>query len=71
MMIVTVVSAAVAGTVISTFFMSSGALTQWGVIGWAGLHVIGGVIGGFIGITLVLALKKRRMNVHSENRNQF
>ena len=71
MMIVTTVSAAVAGTVIGALFMSGAALSQWGVVGWAGLHVIGGVIGGFIGISLVLALKKRRINVHSESRNQL
>ena len=68
-MIVTIISAALAGTVIGTLFMSGPALIQWGVVGWAGLHVIGGVIGAFIGITLILALKKRRIDVNSESRN--
>ncbi len=70
-MMVTIISAALAGTVIGTLFMSGPALIQWGVVGWAGLHVVGGVIGGFIGITLVLALEKRRIDVHSERRNKF
>lgn len=71
MMIVTIVSAAVAGIVIGSLFISGVALARWGVVGWAGLHVIGGVIGGFIGISLVSALKKRRINVHGETPNQF
>ena len=36
------------------------ALTQWGgVVGWAGLHAIGGVIGGIIGLTIMNALSVR------------
>lgn len=72
MMIVAIASAAVAGVIIGTLFMvGSPLLAQWGgVAGWAGLHMIGGVIGGFIGTTLVLALKKRRINVYSESPNQ-
>jgi hypothetical protein len=44
---------------------------QWGgVAGWAGLHMIGGVIGGIIGTTLVFALKKRKISEYSESPNQ-
>jgi hypothetical protein len=71
MMIVAIASAAVAGTVIGTLFMTGGALTKWGgVAGWAGLHMSGGVIGGIIGTTLVSALKKRRITLYSESLNQ-
>ncbi len=69
MMIVAIASAAVAGAIIGAVFMAGAPLlAQWGgVAGWAGLHMVGGVIGGIIGITLVLALKKRKINVYSEN----
>jgi hypothetical protein len=71
MMLVAVASAAVAGAIIGAVFMVGvPLLAQWGgVAGWAGLHMIGGIIGGFIGTTLVLALKKRRINVYSESPN--
>jgi hypothetical protein len=68
MMVVSIASAAVAGAVIGALFMSGGALARWGgVAGWAGLHMIGGVIGGVIGTALVLALKKRKVTVYSES----
>ncbi len=72
MMVVTVASAAVAGAIIAAVFMvGAPLLVQWGgIAGWAGLHVIGGVIGGFIGITLVSALIKRRIHIYSETPNQ-
>lgn len=58
--IISVFSAAVAGLIIGSFFMPSPALTQWGgVVGWAGLHATGGVIGGTIGITIMNALSVR------------
>ncbi len=67
MLSVSVLSAAVAGLIIGTFFMAAPALARWGgVLGWAGLHAAGGVIGGFIGITLVTGLSTRgvrRMDV--------
>jgi hypothetical protein len=68
MMIIAISSAAVAGTIIGVVFMAGAPLlTQWGgVVGWTGLHMIGGVIGGIIGITLVSALKKRRITVYSD-----
>jgi len=44
-------SAAIAGLTIGVFFMTGPALTLWGgVLGWAGLHAIGGVICGAIGV---------------------
>jgi hypothetical protein len=67
MMLVAIASAAVAGTVIGAVFMANTTLANWGgVFGWAGLHMIGGVIGGLIGVLLVLAFKKRRIPVYSE-----
>jgi len=62
-----VLSAAAAGLIIGTFFMATPALTKWGgVLGWAGLHAVGGAIGGLIGIVLVTSLTVRgvqRMDV--------
>lgn len=58
--VISVFSAAVAGLIIGSFFMPPPALTQWGgVLGWAGLHAVGGVIGGAIGVTIMNALSKR------------
>lgn len=55
-----VLSASFAGLVIGSFFMSTSALAQWGgVLSWAGLHAIGGVIGGAIGVTIMNALTIR------------
>lgn len=60
MLSVSVLCATVAGLIIGTFFMAAPALARWGgVLGWAGLHAVGGVIGGFIGITLVTGLSIR------------
>ena len=57
---VSVLSAAVAGLIIGTYFMAAPALAKWGgVLGWAGLHAVGGVIGGSIGVALVLGLAAR------------
>ncbi|MBS7632677.1 hypothetical protein KEJ15_03525 [Candidatus Bathyarchaeota archaeon] len=57
---VSVLSAAVAGLIISIFFMVAPALARWGgVLGWAGLHAVGGIVGGFVGITLVTGLSIR------------
>jgi hypothetical protein len=71
MMIVAIISAAIAGIVIGNLFTAGPVLASWGgVAGWAGLHMIGGVMGGFIGITLVLALKKRRIALYTESPNQ-
>jgi hypothetical protein len=60
MLSVSVLSAAVAGLIIGTFFMVAPALANWGgVLGWAGLHAVGGIIGGVIGIVLVTGLDAR------------
>jgi len=60
MLSISVLSAAAAGLIIGTFFMAAPALAKWGgVLGWAGLHAVGGVIGGFIGIALVTGLVTR------------
>jgi hypothetical protein len=67
MLSASVLSAAVAGLIIGRFFMVASGLARWGgILGWAGLHLAGGVIGGFIGITLVTGLSTRgvrRMDV--------
>ena len=58
--IISVLSASFAGLVIGSFFMAAPALIQWGgVLGWAGLHAIGGIIGGGIGVTIMNALSIR------------
>ncbi|HXX87485.1 MAG TPA: hypothetical protein VEH86_03450 [Candidatus Acidoferrum sp.] len=55
-----VLSAAVAGLVIGTYFMAAPALTSWGgVIGWVMLHAVGGTVGGIIGVLLVMGLVVR------------
>jgi len=58
-----IISAAVAGLSIGSFFMPTVALVKWGgVLGWAGLHAIGGIIGGIIGVFLVIGLISRKIN---------
>ena len=60
---ISVMSAALAGLIIGTFFTAAPALARWGgVVGWAGLHAVGGAIGGFIGVTLVLGLDARGLS---------
>jgi hypothetical protein len=60
-------SAAVAGFIIGSFFMAGPALSLWGgVAGWAGLHAVGGVIGGAIGATLVAALNSRKISINDQ-----
>lgn len=69
--LISVVSAAVAGLVIGAFFMPAQALAKWGgVLGWAGLHAIGGVIGGIIGIIIMHALVIRGINQKVEETNR-
>jgi len=66
MMGISVSSGALAGYLIGTFFMAAQAMANWGgVIGWAGLHAIGGVIGGIIGAFLVTALKNRKVTANN------
>ena len=60
MTMISTLSAAVAGFIIGTFFMTGPALTKWGgVLGWTGLHAVGGVIGGILGVILVTTLIAR------------
>jgi len=64
---ISVLSAAVAGLLIATFFMTPTALQNWGgVAGWAGVHAVGGVLGGAIGVALINALALRGIT-HAEN----
>jgi uncharacterized membrane protein len=60
LVLISVFSAAVAGSIIGLFFMPAPALASWGgFIGWAALHAVGGVIGGVIGAPLTTALTAR------------
>ena len=60
MMTFSIISAALAGAIIGTFFMAAPALVKWGgVLGWAGIHAVGGVIGGVFGTVLVASIKSR------------
>ncbi len=62
MMLVSILSAAIAGYLIGSFFMAGPALTKaGGVIGWASLHAVGGVIGGVMGTFLIFALNNRKV----------
>jgi hypothetical protein len=57
-------SASVAGYLIGLFFMPTTFLVSWGgVLGWAGFHGFGGVIGGAIGIVLILSLNTRSIQI--------
>ena len=59
---ISIVSAALAGFIIGTFFMSGQSLVIWGgVLVWAGLHAMGGLIGGSIGAFLVILLTSRKV----------
>ncbi len=76
MMILSVASAALAGYIIGMFFMAGPTFAAMGgVLGWAGLHATGGIIGGAIGTTLVTGLDARKITangkrVHTE-KNQI
>ncbi len=66
MMMISIASAALAGYLIGAFFMSGPVLiAAGGALGWAGLHAIGGIIGGAIGVTLVIGLKARKVPVNN------
>ena len=59
-------SAAIAGLIIGAFFMVPVALQRWGgVLAWAGLHAIGGVIGGALGVSLMNALIARGITANA------
>jgi len=60
LLMISVFSAAVAGLIIGSLFMSPAALIGWGgVFGWVGLHAIGGIMGGVIGVSVMNALAVR------------
>jgi len=64
MTVISTLSAAVAGFIIGTFFMSAPALAKWGgVVGWAASHAVGGIIGGIIGAVTVTALTSRGIQI--------
>jgi hypothetical protein len=58
--IISVFSAAVAGLIIGAFFLAPSILQRWGgILVWAGLHAVGGVIGGSVGVSIINALAIR------------
>ena len=60
MVSISTLAAAVAGAIIGAYFMAAPALVRWGgVLGWAALHAVGGIIGGAIGAVLITALVAR------------
>ncbi len=62
MMSTSILSAALAGFLIGTFFLASPVSVNWGgVFGWAILHSIGGLIGGAIGTFLIISLNSRKI----------
>lgn len=66
-MTLSISSAALAGYLIGTFFMALPAMAKWGgVLGWAGLHAIGGIMGGAIGVSLIIALNSRKVTTHGQ-----
>jgi hypothetical protein len=68
MMTISIKSAALAGFLIGTFFLSGPVLLNWGgVFGWATLHAIGGIIGGAIGTFLIIALNSRKILENEQN----
>jgi len=59
--LVSMLSAAVAGATIGAFFMAGPIIATWGgVAGWAALHAAGGLIGGAFGGVLVNMLVARK-----------
>jgi hypothetical protein len=60
LLLISIWSAAVAGLIIGSFFMATPALAAWGgVWGWAGIHGVGGITGGLIGIAVITTLVSR------------
>jgi len=71
MMTISLFSASLAGFIIGTFFMTGSAFNAMGgVLGWAGLHAIGGVIGGAIGTSLVTGLDARKITAKNSTMQQ-
>lgn len=61
-------SAAVAGFIIGTFFLTGPPLARWGVLGWTILHAIGGIIGGAVGVSLITSLASRGISTRVDMR---
>jgi len=62
-----VLSAAIAGLIIAAFFMDPVILGRWGgPLVWSGLHAVGGVIGGAVGVILTNALAVRGIAANGE-----
>jgi hypothetical protein len=59
LVVISVLCTGLAGTIIGIFFM--GFRTVQAILMFAGLHAIGGLIGGIIGVVLVKALVARRV----------
>jgi len=60
LVLISVFSASVAGSLIGLFFMPAPDVARWGgVLVWVALHAVGGVIGGLIGAPLTTALTTR------------
>lgn len=59
--LISVVCAALAGLMIGALFMSLATLPA--ILAFAGLHAIGGLIGGVVGAGIVATLKARRIEV--------
>ena len=59
LVLISVFSAAVAGSIIGWIFPPPNLASWGGVLGWATLHAVGGVIGGIIGAPLTTALTAR------------
>jgi len=57
--LISVVCAGLAGLMIGTLFMSLSTLPA--ILTFAGLHAIGGLIGGVVGVAIVATLKARRI----------
>jgi hypothetical protein len=59
--LISIVCAALAGLIIGALFMSLATFPA--ILAFAGLHAIGGVIGGVVGAGIVTTLKARRIEV--------
>ena len=60
LLMISMFSAGVAGLIIGSLFMQPAALIGFGgVLGWIGLHAIGGIMGGAVGVSLMNALAVR------------
>ncbi len=62
---ISVFSAGIAGLIIALFFMDPSFLAgKGGILAWAALHAVGGVIGGALGVSLLSALKARGLSAN-------